>query len=210
MIKKVGNYKKRTDIINHLFKKYNFDSYLEIGVRNAKQNFDLINCKFKEGVDPDPVTPVKFKMTSDLFFSDYVKNKKYDVIFVDGLHTEDQSYIDIINSIKHLNENGFIVMHDCNPPTEYHIRSYEDYLKTRGQWNGTVFKGFIKLNVELVDWNCFVVDEDFGCGVITKRKLKKEFPKLEKIPSNIGWEYFNENRNKLLNLISYEEYLNLF
>lgn len=200
----------RTNIINTIIKKYEFDNYLEIGVRNSKENFDLIMANNKNGVDPEPVTPVNFKTTSDDFFANHVGDRKYDIVFVDGLHTEEQVYIDVINSIKHLNDGGFIVMHDCNPPTEYHIRTYEEYLRTKGQWNGTVFRGFIKLKQELKNWNCFVVDEDFGCGIITQRKLNKEFSALKTIDDNVDWKYFNQNRSYLLDLITYNEFLKLF
>lgn len=199
----------RTDIINKLFKEYEFKSYLEIGVRVPAENYDKINANLKHGVDPNPIGTCTYIMTSDEFFKNHVGNKKYDVIFVDGLHTSEQVYLDVINSINHLNENGFIVMHDCNPPTEYHIRSYEDYLKTRGQWNGTVFKGFIQLKQELDNWNCFVVDEDFGCGIITQKKLTRKFSQLKYI-NEISWNYFNEHRKMLLDLINYNEYISLF
>jgi len=200
----------RTSIINKIFETYGFETYLEIGVRNRTENFDLIKSTIKEGVDPMPITPVNYKVTSNEFFKNYVGEKKYDVIFVDGLHTKEQSYIDVINSIKHLNEDGFIVMHDCNPPTEYHIRSHNEYLRRGGEWNGDVFEAFIRLKTELKDWNCFVVDEDFGCGVITKRKLKKQFNPLDNINENITWDYFDENRKNLLDLLSFDEYDKLF
>jgi len=199
----------RTDIINTIIKKYEFDNYLEIGVRDSRENYDLITATHKDGVDPEPITPVNFKITSDEFFLNHIKDRKYDVVFVDGLHTAEQVYLDVINSIKHLNRGGFIVMHDCNPPTEYHIRSYEEYLRTRGQWNGTVFSGFIKLKQELKDWNCFVVDEDFGCGVLTQQKLSKDFMPLETVVDNMTWDYFEKYRGMLLDLISYEEFLNV-
>lgn len=193
----------RTEILNKIIEKYNFKSYLEIGVRVPAENFDKINVSFKESIDPAPSGPCTYKVTSDYFFANYGKDKKYDIIFVDGLHTYAQSYRDVINSISIMNEGGFIVMHDCNPPTEYHIRSYEDYLKTRGQWNGDVFKAFIRLKNELEDWNCFVVDEDFGCAILTKRKLKRKFSQLDGFNENMSWVYFNENRIELLDLISY-------
>ena len=199
----------RTDIINRIVNEYGFNNYLEIGVRDSRENFDLIEANNKDGVDPNPVTPVNFKTTSDEFFKNHVGNQKYDVIFVDGLHTAEQVYLDVKNSINHLNENGFIVMHDCNPPTQYHIRSYDEYLKNRGEWNGTVFEGFIQLKEELKDWNCFVINEDFGCGIITKKTLKREFPALEIYSKPIYWDYFNKNRNELLDLISYDDYLKI-
>lgn len=200
----------RTEIINILFERYGFKSYLEIGVRVPAENFDKINAELKHSVDPDPMGACTYITTSDNFFLNHVGDKKYDIIFVDGLHTAEQVYFDVINSIKHLNDGGFIIMHDCNPPTEYHIRSYEEYLRTRGQWNGTVFKGFIRLKQELKDWNCFVINEDFGCGVITQCKLKKDFPYLMSVVDEISWDYFNEYRNILLGLVTYDEYIKLF
>lgn len=198
----------RTEIINKPFEVYSFKSYLEIGVRVPAENFDKINASFKESVDPSPMGTCTYVTTSDDFFRNHVNGKMYDVIFVDGLHTAEQSYKDVQNAIKHLNEGGFIVMHDCNPPTEYHTRSYEEYLATRGEWNGTVFRAFIQLKYELNDWCCFVVDEDFGCGVLTKRRLIKEItPKLN--PYNFTWKEFNEKRKEMLELITFDEYLKL-
>jgi len=195
----------RTEIINKIFKTYGFKSYLEIGVRVPSEIFDKINSETKESVDPDPKGFCTHIMTSDDYFLNHAQGKMCDVIFVDGLHTAEQSYIDVVNSINHLNDNGFIIMHDCNPPTEYHIRSYEQYLKTRGQWNGTVFKGFLKLKQELVNWSCFVINEDFGCGIITKRNILKNNIHACNI-DDLNWNYFSDNRNSLLQLKTFDEF----
>ena len=199
----------RTDIINKLFDTYGFKTYLEIGVRVPAENFDLIRAEHKESVDPEPLGECTYITTSDDFFENHVGDKKYDIIFVDGLHTAEQVYLDVKNSMKHLNDNGVIVMHDCNPLLEYHIRSYEEYLKTRGHWNGTVFRGFIHLKKELKDWNSFVINEDNGCGIITQRTLKREFPALKSYWHPITWDYFDKYRENLLDLITYTEYLNI-
>lgn len=201
------NFKRntRTDILNTIVSKYKVKKYLEIGVRNPNENFNLISVVDKDGVDPEPLIPCNYIMTSDEFFNSHVK-EKYDLVFVDGLHTAQQSYLDVVNSMKHLNENGFIVMHDCNPPSEYHTRTYEEYLKTRGQWNGDVYKGFLKLKRDYPEWNAFVVDEDFGCAILTKRKLGKEFKKIVK-NWDISWNEFEKNRSELLELTNYEEFL---
>jgi len=200
---------KRSEVINKIINRFNFSKYLEIGVYHPKLNFDLINTNFKDGVDPEPRRPVSYEMTSDEFFEKHSTNKKYDIIFIDGLHTYEQTYKDVINSINLLNEGGVIVMHDCNPPTKYHIRTHEEYLKTGGEWNGTVYKSFIRLKSELDDWTCFVVDVDWGCGVITKRKLRPNNGFNIKNIDGLSWEYFNKNRKKLLDLIDYDEFLNV-
>lgn len=195
----------RTDIINLIINKYGFKSYLEIGVRVPAENFDKINIKNKYSVDPDPKGRCDFIMTSDEYFDKYVGNNKFDLVFVDGLHTQKQAYVDVINSMNHLNDDGFIVMHDCNPPTEYHIRSYEEYLKTRGQWNGTVFRAFIELKNKFSDWKFVVIDEDFGCGVLTKKNINID-NNNERYVLDIDWKYFHENRKELLNLITFNEF----
>lgn len=197
--------KTRTEIINKLFEIYKFQTYLEIGVATPAENFDLINATLKESVDPSPNGKCTYFTTSDDFFLNYAENKTYDVIFVDGLHTTEQAYIDVMNAVKHLNNDGFIIMHDCNPPTEYHIRSYDEFLKTKGAWNGTVFKAFIKLKYELNDWCCFTIDEDWGCGIITKRKIL-ENKQINCNIHNLSWDEFDKNRKELLQLISFNEY----
>jgi len=195
----------RTEIINLLFEKYNFQTYLEIGVERPEENFDKINSLIKESVDPNPIGNCTYITTSDNFFYNRVGNNKYDVIFVDGMHTAEQSYKDVYNAIKCLNEGGFIIMHDCNPPTEYHARSYEEYLKTKGQWNGDVYKAVVLIKHELKDWSCFVVDEDWGCTIITKRNIL-ENKMLDYNIYNLNWEDFDKNRKELLQLVSFEEY----
>ena len=200
---------KRSEVINKIINRFNFSKYLEIGVYHPKLNFDLINTNFKDGVDPEPRRPVSYEMTSDEFFEKHSTNKKYDIIFIDGLHTYEQTYKDVINSINLLNEGGVIVMHDCNPPTEYHTRSYDEYLKTGGEWNGTVYKSFIQLKSELNDWTCFVVDVDWGCGIITKRKLKPNNGFNMNNIDDLSWNYFTENRKNLLDLTDYDDFLEI-
>jgi len=195
--------KTRTDVINILFEKYNFQTYLEIGVRVPSDNFNKIKSTLKHSVDPNPSNEYTYNVTSDDFFENCVGDQKYDVIFIDGLHTEEQSYKDAINSIKHLNTDGFIIMHDCNPANEYLTRSHDEYLKTGGGWNGTIYKSFIRLKNELKDWSCFVVDENYGCGVLTKRKI---FKNVQFNIGDISWEYFDKNRKNILQLITFDEY----
>lgn len=65
---------KRTDIINQFIRNRQFQSYLEIGVRNPDDNFNLITAQYKSSVDPDPNAEAKFVMTSDEFLLKIVTN----------------------------------------------------------------------------------------------------------------------------------------
>ena len=209
----------RIDIINFISDKFNSINYLEIGVRNPDECFNHIICENKDSVDPgfeNTENNVKYKFTSDEFFSlleagelDKDKDFKWDLIFIDGLHTSYQVEKDITNSLRHLSENGTIVLHDCNPPTEYHARAdYQDYSTiAKGLWNGTVWKAIYKLRCFNKDLDVCVVDKDWGCGIV--RRGSQELCEFDN--PYFEYELFNNNRIKHLNLISnYElnEWLN--
>jgi hypothetical protein len=163
----------RTDIINLIARLHRFQHYLEIGVRDPRYNYDKIKCRDKVGVDPDPKSTAVVKMTSDAYFAGLHEKfafanetRGFQIVFIDGLHTEEQVDKDIANALKHLTPDGVIILHDCNPPSEWHQRSYDAYTKKRGQWNGTVWRSFVKLRMTRPDMFMYTVDTDFGVGVI--------------------------------------------
>jgi hypothetical protein len=208
---------KRTTIINFLLSLNQNDTcYLEIGVRNPKHNFSSINATKKYSVDPGiefKTNPVDFKMTSDTFFEKLSRNEilsndiKFDVIFIDGLHLADQVDRDIENAFKYVKDDGFVVLHDCNPPTEWHARESYDYRNTPagGKWNGTTWKAFLKWRFNSSVNSC-CIDSDWGVGI-----LSKKYPIGKHIDVvNPFFEYntLEENRKKHLNLIDFESFKN--
>jgi hypothetical protein len=52
--------------------------------------------------------------TSDEFFATLRPSKRYDVAFIDGLHTFEQTYRDVINTFAHL-RSGVILIDDTVP-----------------------------------------------------------------------------------------------
>ena len=190
---------KRTDIINHLIDKYNYSTYLEIGVQKSQNNFKAVKAPIKEGVDPN--VECTYKMTSDQFFRSIPEDKMYDLIFIDGLHLEDQALRDIENSLKHLNPSGIIVVHDCNPPARKYQRKRPPL---KGIWPGTVWRAIAKLRMMRKDIFICVVDTDWGCGII-KRGSQKPFTPHVKNPV-INYCFLKKYRKKLLNLVSIEEF----
>lgn len=204
----------RTIVLNLLIEQFKFSNYLEIGVRNPADNFDLINCKNKYSVDPGvefKENPVDFQLTSDEFFEaikssqHQLHQKKFDVIFIDGLHLAEQVSRDILNSKKILSENGFIVLHDCNPPTEWHAREdyYYDLTPAKKMWNGTTWKAFFKERFDK-HFGSLCIDSDWGIGLISER-IPVDNPPLEQ---NHFYEFFvlSRSRKNALNLISFEEF----
>jgi hypothetical protein len=203
---KVNNLKTmtRTEIINGLIKKNNYKSYLEIGVNTPNQpgyNWVGVECATKHGVDPNVDTT--YRMTSDDFFDKSI-TQKYDIVFVDGLHIFEQAYRDIINSLKNLNENGVIVVHDCNPITEITQRRE----RASDAWHGDVWKAIVKLRIENSNIEIYTIDTDEGCAII--KKGTQENLKNENETDVYQYSFLEKNRVKALNLITIQTFINKF
>ncbi len=195
---------KRYDIINKIVESKGFTDYLEIGVRNG-ECFKEIKCNNKVSVDPDPSSlSVTHRMTSDEFFETWDSNKKFDIIFIDGLHIEEQVDKDIENSLNYLKDGGYIVLHDCNPPTVYHALEYPVFTEpANGNWNGTVYRSIIKVRLYRNDLVLETVDTDWGVGILKRGNSET----INVFPSEaMNWEWFSSNRNQVLNLISPEDF----
>jgi hypothetical protein len=190
----------RTEIINGLIKKYNYKSYLEIGVNTPAQpgyNWVGVDVPVKHGVDPNVDTT--YKMTSDEFFDNHI-SQKYDIVFVDGLHLREQVYRDIVNSINNLNGNGVIVVHDCNPVTEITQRRE----RASDAWHGDVWKAIVQLRIENPELEIYTVNTDEGCGII--KKGKQELLKINEGENCYEYNFLEKNREKAINLISIEAF----
>lgn len=208
----------RYEIINYILDKLNRKSvYLEIGVRNPDDNFHKIKSEEKYSVDPgfeNPENNVDFKVTSDEFFQkldagEYLnKNIKFDVIFIDGLHLAEQVDRDINNSLRYLKEDGFIIMHDCNPPTEFHATEnyYYRLSPSQGFWNGTTWKAFFKTRKRTDLYSC-CIDTDWGVGILSKKVNLG--PVTTVLNEFFEYQVLAENRKESLNLITFEEFTNL-
>lgn len=203
----------RTEIINFLLSLSQGDKhYLEIGVRNPDDNYNNIQADTKYSVDPGDEfkeNPVNFKLTSDAFFKKLSENEilsneiKFDVIFIDGLHLAEQVDKDIKNALKYIKNDGFVVLHDCNPPSEWHARESHQYLNTpaHGYWNGTVWKAFLKWRSNPTVNSC-CIDSDWGVGILSKNCKIGE--SIEIINPFFEFKLLEDNRKKYLNLIDFD------
>lgn len=190
-------------ILNYIIQKNKFSSYLEIGVYNG-DTIKKIEILHKDGVDPGHEGRmsefVNYRMTSDEFFNSIKEEKKYDIIFIDGLHHCDQVDRDIQNSIRHLNCGGYILLHDCNPPE----KELQLVPRQTSYWNGDVWKSIVKLRCSAENLEISVVDTDWGVGVI--KTGNQDIYKKDNINDCLKWEYFHENRKELLNIISLDQF----
>lgn len=123
-------------MINYFCDKFKYTSYLELGLRNANDTFNNIKCDNKISVDINPNCGPTYCMTTDDFFSSLDDNIKFDIIFIDACHNKEYVKRDFDNSIKHLSENGTIIMDDINPTSEHLIDQ---------NWCGDAWEVFFEL-----------------------------------------------------------------
>jgi hypothetical protein len=116
----------RSEVIQSVINLFTKPSYLEIGVDQG-DTFHKVEATHKVAVDPkfsfDPkqTSPNHphchyHEITSDQFFRNFVaQHRIFDVIFLDGLHTFEQTLRDLLNSISYLEANGAIIIDDVRP-----------------------------------------------------------------------------------------------
>lgn len=200
---KYNNRWKRWDVMNALIRKFNFKTYLEIGVYKG-ENFKEIVCENKTSVDPIDYGYTTYHMTSDEYFAQLPEDVKFDLIFIDGLHHWEYCYRDINNSLKHLSPNGIIVCHDMNPLFEMCNSRLMD--NSCGYWNGDVWKAFVKIRTERDDVSTMMIEDcDMGLGVIyygTPMKIQ-----VSKPAENLYYQDFVVNKKKLMNCIQLNDFI---
>lgn len=208
-------------MFNEIARRKGYTSYLEIGVDDPDNTFNKVEVPSKWAVDPymddtgchvwndknvqqlrDRIKGNFFMRTSDEFFS-YMKNIRiqWDMIFIDGLHYQEQVLKDIDNALRHLSPGGIILIDDCYPQNPYHIKTPPD----RGQpWMGTVYRAMATW-IELGSPHPRgTIDINTGIGFILPIHQNKSRVPLD-VVWNVTWEEYMQNRVAMLGVMS-EQY----
>lgn len=217
----------RLEVIQAIIDCKNAKLYLEIGVESGDV-FLNVKARKKIAVDPHNVITGKsrfrsifkdlsnlfneyYEMTSDTFFqTGGLVKYGIDVVFVDGLHTYEQSLRDIHNSLQLLQEDGVIVLHDCNPKSAaiaYPAASCQQAASLNlegwtGEWSGDVWKTIAYLRSTQKDLKVFVLDCDYGIGIITKGEPESMLGYTKKEIDDFSYQDLEKSRSKILNLKS--------
>lgn len=149
--------------INRLAAVGNAKSYLEIGVQRGATFLD-VRIPRKVGVDPVFAFPtaahakpgVEFHaMTSDAYFSHLPVKERFDLMFIDGLHTFEQTFRDFCNSLVHGHARTIWIIDDTVPIDIYSAQKIQaEALALRKQerraesfaWHGDVYKVIFALH----------------------------------------------------------------
>lgn len=177
----------RTYIINRLISDNNLNSYLEIGVSNPYTNYLSVKCGHKISVDPcieceyfpresiETFKPfITHQMTSDDFFAQ--NTETFDIVFIDGDHSYEQSLADLNNALKIVPVGGFVVLHDAMP-IDYDSTQYSNFEK-KLFYNGEVWKTTVSA-IRNDDQNLLIGTFPYDFGVTVIKKLG---PDVREIP----------------------------
>jgi hypothetical protein len=203
----------RVEIVQAELDRFRRARYLEIGV-NVGVLFLHVRAHRKVAVDPvqriprwkrlgHPNTALRaqfIEMTSDQYFASIGSSETFDVVFVDGLHTYDQSLRDVESGLRHLSEDGVVLVHDCNPANA--VAGGPDPGATGDAgWNGEVWKTIVHLRATRPDLDVSVLDTDFGVGVIRRGDNRSGLSRLD--VRQLSYEDLDVRRDELLGLVPY-------
>ncbi len=159
--KKVLDAAQSSRLLNRIIEHYGFVDYLEVGVQNGV-TFNEVTAPNRDAVDPNFLfetdafaseTVRYFDMTSDEFFSKHA-DKRYDLIFLDGLHVFEQCLRDFCSSLQLVKPGGVIIIDDTVPgdffsamaTQDQAIEARKEHGLTGRAWTGDVFKMVAMLN----------------------------------------------------------------
>jgi hypothetical protein len=132
--------------------------YLEIGLSRGK-TLESVRFDCRHAVDPFPRVNQRllpkgvtiYPLRSDDFFESRTQDSEtYDVAFIDGLHTWDQTYRDVLNTFRH-SPKAILLVDDVRPSDEISaMRSFDESLAARKrgnqsstEWCGDVYKAIL-------------------------------------------------------------------
>jgi hypothetical protein len=142
--------------LNRLVAGLGVRTYLEIGVSKGA-TFLQVDVPHRTGVDPalavDPAleidaTTVLVERSSDAFFADLEPDRTFDLVFIDGLHTFDQTYRDLCNALAHAHVRTAILIDDTVPSDPWSaLPNLDRSMRMRrlakapgSPWHGDVYK----------------------------------------------------------------------
>jgi hypothetical protein len=120
--------RRRAVVIQSILSLFDAPSYLEVGVSKGA-TFHRVKADRKVAVDPsfgfdvdaarrDHPEAVYHEVPSDRYFGELIDpDERFDVIFVDGMHTFEQTLRDLVNALLFCRPDGVIVVDDVHPST---------------------------------------------------------------------------------------------
>ena len=188
---------ERYQVIQTILGLFAAPRYLEIGV-DAGETFRNLQAAAKVAVDPAfkfsvptnvPGSGVAYhQVTSDEFFAASHIRSKFDVVYIDGLHTFEQVLRDMLNAIEFLSPLGVVIIDDITP-NSYHaalpslteafqvrdyVRAWHPELLDDATWMGDVYKVAFFVKTFMQQFDFATVVENHGQLLMWRRPREPE------------------------------------
>jgi hypothetical protein len=200
--------------INQLAKALGAKRYLEIGVHRG-ETFSNIAIEDRTAVDPqflfDTVTQenrtTRFHpVPSDTFFVGLDSNIRYDIIFIDGLHTFEQTYRDFLNALMVANPRTVWLIDDTYPCDIYStwpnhteavdFRRRAGHQSNVGAWHGDTFKTAFAIHDFHPLLSYATIEEGGNPQTLVWREARKNFaPRFNSLEAISRMSWFDLQRN---------------
>ncbi|HEY2178188.1 MAG TPA: class I SAM-dependent methyltransferase, partial [Caulobacteraceae bacterium] len=142
-------------------------------------------------VGVDPAQGGTHRMTSDAFFA--ANRDRFDVVFIDGLHTYDQTRRDVVNALAAVRPGGWIALHDMFPRDW--IEEHVPQIST-SRWTGDPWKVAFELIASPdVDFRLVAIDHGVGIVRILNDGAQLADRRGELAPQRFAW--FREHIGEL-------------
>lgn len=216
---------RKYEIAQLLARQFGYRSYLEICTATTGFTFSQVDKEqFQQYVrlmyscppdfsDGEPLDLVTESESGEALFGEVVRSgERFDLVFIDPLHTYASSLRDLVFGLQLVKDDGVVLVHDCNPPNP---TCAEPEFRP-GEWCGLTFAAYLDLVLFNRGLHYLTVDTDYGCGVISKTWR----PALLSDPPNNAtlaaqwrtldlsqkYSFLAEHRASLLHLVSVEEF----
>ena len=171
----------RADVLRAILGLYGSPRYLEIGVCEG-DTFRAVRAARKVAVDPafcfDAAAAAAadrsaefHSTTSDAYFAALdAEAPPFDLVFIDGLHTLEQSLRDLMNTLTHVHRRSVIVIDDVLPSNHAaSLKHIGEWQRLRAAdprlpdaWMGDVYRLAYFIAAFLPDWSYATVAENHG------------------------------------------------
>lgn len=216
--------RRTAHLVNELAKLTDAKTYLEIGVSSGKTLFN-VGVQDRYAVDPRFRFDTRdhadsgiqfFEMESNLFFQSHLRNcPLFDIVFIDGLHTFEQSFRDFCAVQSRIHPKTVIIIDDTVPSDVYSaMPKFNMAMRYRAEagldektWHGDVFKTMFAIHDYFPNFD-FVTVLDIGnpqCVLLNapRAEFTPIFPSLEKISRLTYFDFLD--RRDVFNFRSEEE-----
>ncbi len=187
----------RNSALQDLLDLFPAPAYLEVGV-NRGMTFHALAATTKVAVDPkfdfserpEPApgcTVAYHEVTSDAYFGTIATAAdRFDVIYLDGLHTFEQTLRDLINAVDFLAPDGVIVIDDVRPnsypaslPVPAEVRATRAMLKMEKDtsWMGDVYKLVFFVETFFQQFSYATIANNHGQLVMWRQRRAKVVPR---------------------------------